>query len=226
MLKKIKDLFLEQPPERLERCLNCNKKLIGRQMKFCSNKCNYQYWNKIRYGRAEIIDFSKRYCKYCGKEIDIFERNKNKFCSNNCRQYQWNKDNPEKFKKTQRKWFKKDYKKNKIKYIKKNINFYDENKEYNINRAKKYQKKTNYKSEKTNKERESRYVKKRTRTLFPFEGHNCEFCGKKATEHHHNTNPIKIDKFNFVCHNCHIIHHRLERQKSVKGGNKINAKKI
>ena len=53
MLNKIKNLFLEQPPERLSECLNCKKKLVKRQMKFCSNKCNYQYWNKVRYGRAE-----------------------------------------------------------------------------------------------------------------------------------------------------------------------------
>lgn len=53
MLNKIKNFFLEQPIKRLERCLNCNKKLKGRQIKFCSNKCNYKYWNRIRFSRDD-----------------------------------------------------------------------------------------------------------------------------------------------------------------------------
>lgn len=51
MLNKLKNIFLEQPPEYLTNCINCGKKLKGKQMKFCKNKCNYQYWNKVRHGK-------------------------------------------------------------------------------------------------------------------------------------------------------------------------------
>ena len=31
-----------------------------------------------------------------------------------------------------------------------------------------------------------------------------------ATEHHHNTRPIEFDKFNFVCHKCHLQRDRMK----------------
>jgi hypothetical protein len=65
------------------------------------------------------------------------------------------------------------------------------------------QKKVNYKYEKTPEQRIIRNIKRQTRYYFPLLGHNCEFCGKKATEHHHNTKPIEFDKFNYICHSCH-----------------------
>ena len=33
---------------------------------------------------------------------------------------------------------------------------------------------------------------------------NSNFCKNPATEHHHNTKPIGIHKFNYICHSCHI----------------------
>lgn len=82
-----------------------------------------------------------------------------------------------------------------------------------INRVKMNQKKNNYCSEKTLKQRKIRYIKRRTRQLYPLEGHFCEVCSNKATERHHNTSPIEIDKFNYLCHKCHILIHQ-------KGGKK------
>ena len=81
--------------------------------------------------------------------------------------------------------------------------WYEKNRIDKINKTKEHQKKTNYSSEKTNLQKFIRNIKRLTRYYFPLEGHNCEFCGEKATEHHH-TNPIEIDKFNYACHRCHI----------------------
>jgi hypothetical protein len=68
---------------------------------------------------------------------------------------------------------------------------------------KKHLKETNYKSERTPYQRMIRSIKRSTRNYFKIEGHKCEFCGNKATEHHHNTVPIEFDKFNYLCHECH-----------------------
>jgi hypothetical protein len=82
------------------------------------------------------------------------------------------------------------------------------NREENIKRVQGYQKRNNYAYEKTEKQRALRGIKRQTRYYFNLKNHNCEFCGKPATEHHHNTFPIEFDKFNFVCHECHILKHR------------------
>lgn len=201
----IKNFFLEKPPERYKECIFCGKELREKyQRKFCSDKCKYSYYNNLR--NKDKIDFSKKYCKICGKEINRIERPRSNFCSHKCCCSNYNK---------------KDYKKNKLKYIKKNQKFYDNNKVHIIKRVRNRQIETNYKSEKSNKQRKERYIKKRTRTLFPIKNQLCEFCGKPSTEHHHNTNPIEIDKFNFVCHSCHVICHRSEKQQNLlKGGKK------
>lgn len=90
--------------------------------------------------------------------------------------------------------------------------YYSEKREDIINKVKLRQKQNNYSYEKTNEAKLIRNIKRDTRYYFPLKGHNCEFCGKPATEHHHNTSPIEIDKFNYVCHICH-----LEKEK-MKGG--------
>jgi hypothetical protein len=86
---------------------------------------------------------------------------------------------------------------NKISYIK--------NREKRINGIKKHQKETNYSLEKTPYQRYIRYIKRRTRLLFPIQNRLCDICKKKAIEHHHNTIPIEFDKFNYVCKDCHLI---------------------
>jgi hypothetical protein len=81
--------------------------------------------------------------------------------------------------------------------------YYQLNKEVIIKRIKATQKANNYAAEKTTKQRAIRNIKRKTRRYFSLLGHNCEFCSSKATEHHHFTNPIEFDKFNYVCHDCH-----------------------
>jgi hypothetical protein len=90
--------------------------------------------------------------------------------------------------------------------------YYDRHKLEIIERVKRYSKSTNYSSEKTSKQRFLRNIKRQTRRYFILDNHNCEFCGEKATEHHHNTNPIQFDKFNYVCHNCHKLIHRTKKE--------------
>lgn len=94
----------------------------------------------------------------------------------------------------------------------KNKDWYKYNQLKKINYQKKYLKDNNYASEKTINQRKMRSIKRRTRNLYPLEGHRCEFCSNKATEHHHNTFPIEIDKFNYICHRCHLIKNKLMKE--------------
>jgi hypothetical protein len=106
--------------------------------------------------------------------------------------------------------------KSKVEVAAYNAFYYLKHKEEIIKRIRKHQVETNYASEKTEKQRTIRNIKRLTRYYFKLEGHNCEFCGNKATEHHHNSLPIEIDKFNFVCHNCHNIIEKEVKQKNAR----------
>jgi hypothetical protein len=47
-------------------------------------------------------------------------------------------------------------------------------------------------------------IREKTNHHFPlYKCLKCKFCDNGATEHHHYTNPIKFDKFHYVCHSCH-----------------------
>lgn len=95
-----------------------------------------------------------------------------------------------------------------------NKKYYEKNKNKIIGNVKKRQQDTDYASEKTPAQKIIRNIKRKTRYYFRLNGHNCEFCTKKAEEHHHNTSPIEFDKFNFVCRKCHKnIHKNIRRLK-------------
>jgi len=72
-------------------------------------------------------------------------------------------------------------------------------------------KKVNYKYEKTPMQLFIRRIRSRTRYHFPLSGQSCESCGDIATERHHNTQPIEVDKFNFLCKSCHKNIHNLNK---------------
>ncbi len=82
-------------------------------------------------------------------------------------------------------------------------------------------KKYNYRHEKSDKEREIRSVKRKTRLKYPLRGFSylkarrCYFCPEQATLHHHTTIPIEFDKFEFMCKKCHTKLHRLLRKLGV-----------
>ena len=98
--------------------------------------------------------------------------------------------------------------------------YYEKNRKREIAKVQARQKKNNYKYEKTPIARMRRNIKRKTRCYFPLKGHLCEFCGAKATEHHHNSEPIEFDKFNFTCHKCHVGIHRVKRLIKLKWGKK------
>ena len=107
------------------------------------------------------------------------------------------------------------YQKNRMRIIKKvkdyqkrtnyPFKYYQKNRSRIIRRVQDYQKRTNYASEKTHEARKRRIIKSKTRYYFPLKGRICEYllCQKKATEHHHNTDPIKFDEFKYTCHDHH-----------------------
>ena len=115
--------------------------------------------------------------------------------------------------------------------------WYKQNREHHIAKVQARQRATNYESEKTESQRKIRYIKRRTRKLYPIieskfsffkKREKCEFCGMFAKEHHHYTNPPEIHKFNFTCHDCHMEkdlemdnHSKIQLTKLIIGGKKI-----
>ena len=106
--------------------------------------------------------------------------------------------------------------KDRLKVKEYNRNYYLKNKEAIIKNVKSIQKANNYSAEKTPYQRMIRNIKRKTRHYFQLKGHLCEFCGCKATEHHHNTNPIEFDRFNYICHECHRIVNNYSREGGTK----------
>lgn len=96
--------------------------------------------------------------------------------------------------------------------LKTQSSWYERNRSYKITYTLQRLKENNYAYEKTENQRFLRNIKRKTRFHFPLDNKSCDFCGSKATEHHHNTNPIEFDKFNYVCHNCHQRQHREEKE--------------
>lgn len=84
-------------------------------------------------------------------------------------------------------------------------NWYDKNRKKKIIYQINYLQINNYITEKTPYQKKIRCIKRKTRLLFPIINQKCDFCLNNATEHHHYTNPIEVDKFNYVCHECHKI---------------------
>lgn len=85
------------------------------------------------------------------------------------------------------------------------------NKKSEIKRIQGIQKNSGYSHEKTVKQKALRMIKRKTRLHFPIAGKRCKFCKAVATERHHYTDPIKFNKFYFVCHDCHYKQDNLIR---------------
>lgn len=159
--------------------------------------------------REKYKDWS--YCKECKRENgrNTWKRYREKY---NKMKKKYCEKNKEKIRIKSKEYYKNNYKK----ILKTNLE---------------YAKSTNYASQKKEHQKMIRNIKRKTRYYFPLEGHNCEFCGEVATEHHHNVFPIEFDKFNFICHNCHVKKHEELNRKSqgdlkrkLQGGKNNNGK--
>ena len=64
--------------------------------------------------------------------------------------------------------------------------------------------------QKSSQQRKMKNIRRKTRKDYPLLGKRCQIigCSKKAEEHHHNTIPIKYNKFIYVCHNHHVKIHQ------------------
>ena len=89
---------------------------------------------------------------------------------------------------------------------------YSKDKAMERSRDRAWRKETNYSWEKQPRVRLIKAIKRKTRRHFPItENSACAYCGSKAEERHHITQPIQFDKFVFVCKDCHLEKERDKR---------------
>ena len=94
--------------------------------------------------------------------------------------------------------------------------YYLKNKDKIRLRKKLYERKCNYAYDKSPKRVADGLIRGKTRKKYPLENKQCEFCSDLATQHHHYTTPMEIDKFNYICHKCHIVQNRIKETKNGK----------
>ena len=136
-------------------------------------------------------------CKICNEQ----KTGERKDLCGKCYAKEWRKNNPEKIK---------EYLKRRKQHIR------IRNKKYNSRpevRAKVKEANKKYKNYKENdkwreyelsKDRRKREgVRNKTRLKFPLDNKKCKLCGSKAVNRHHTTEPMEVDKFIFVCFECH-----------------------
>ncbi len=132
----------------------------------------------------------------------------NKICSS-CRMKDWRRDNPDKIKAY--------LTRNKDRIREKRAIYYEENKcyfnKYNSDRRKR----TRYAEDKSPERKRDMNIRSRTRAKYPLADNKCK-CGKQAVCRHHTTEPMEVDKFDFMCRKCHDdLHVELSDASQEKG---------
>jgi len=92
--------------------------------------------------------------------------------------------------------------------------YYTENRKEIQQRKKKQRQANNYKEDRTENRKLMAAIRFKTRKKYPLDGRECSKCENIAEHRHHTTNPPEVDKFIFVCKDCHDkIHGRKNYQK-------------
>ncbi len=127
---------------------------------------------------------------------------------------QWRKDNPDKIKaylertKDRRKKAREEYAKKNRELIRQSCkNHYIKNREDRIRQQRDCKRRNGYAYDKTPERRERVNIRKQTGAKYPLADNKCNFCTNKATQHHHTTEPMTIDDFDFVCDKHHNKSH-------------------
>lgn len=89
------------------------------------------------------------------------------------------------------------------------LEYYEKNREKIIEQVKKSQRENNYAVFKTPRAKERQLIRRKTQCKYPLKGNKCDFCENNAQARHHTTEPMDVDKFIFLCNDCHNdIHNR------------------
>jgi len=129
-------------------------------------------------------------CNECRKR----EAKGNTHVCDPCRLKKWRKDNPDKIKAY--------LTKNKSRIREKRAIYYEENKEYYNKYNSDRRKRTGYAEDKTTDRKRDMNIRSQTRHKYPLADNKCN-CGKQAVCRHHTTEPMEVDKFDFMCRKCH-----------------------
>lgn len=155
--------------------------------------------------------------------MDLIKKSKNEYYLKNkkiilIKQKQYYQKNKEKIMERNKKYREENrelYNKSSIKYYKENIErrkkldaeYYQKNKQKINNRKKRLERKKGYSYDKSPFRKLKKDIRDKTRYKYPITIQKCKFCENKAEERHHTTEPIKLDKFVFVCKKCHYKIH-------------------
>lgn len=156
------------------------------------NKRNREYYNE---NKENILEHKRKYQK---DNPEVFlERNRNYRANNQEKVIAYRK---------------KHRAINRPTLIKKSREYYDKNRVELIKKKMEYDKATNYKNDRTPAKRVAKRIRSLTKYKFPLDGQTCQECNAPAVERHHTTKPMQIDKFKYLCHECHKIEHRKLRE--------------
>lgn len=89
--------------------------------------------------------------------------------------------------------------------------YYEDNQEYFNKYSREYRKRTKNAFDKSGKRKYDALIRSNTRHKYPLEGKKCEFCPNDAQHRHHTTEPMEVDKFLFLCEDCHDKVHGTKR---------------
>ncbi len=107
---------------------------------------------------------------------------------------EWRKNNPDKIKAYRTR--------NKVR-IRENARVYrEENKEFYNKYNSDRRKRTNYAEDKGPERKAMMNIRSQTRRKYPLADNKCK-CGQQAACRHHTTDPMEVDKFDFMCRKCH-----------------------
>ena len=99
---------------------------------------------------------------------------------------------------------KKYYSENRLKQIEYGRDYKNKNREVVNQKAREYGKKTNWVAQKKKENKRDRNIRGLTAYHFPIDGQTCAHCSEPATERHHTTKPMQVNKFKYFCHDCHV----------------------
>ncbi len=173
------------------------------------------YHKKYKEENVEKIVIGRK--KHYAKNRDTILQKKSEYYQDNkevidAKKKEYIKNNIDKVRVRRKKY----YNNNAEMIVQKNKEHYQKNKERIKINQKKYAKRHSDIYSKTPDRIAARKIRDRTRWHFPIDGQTCAHCSEPATERHHTTKPMQVNKFKYFCHDCHVDEENRLRAEKLK----------